>query len=188
MTIEMDRLEAATQELKATLKEGLITTDIWDRHTGLTLMGINSNPTAVALLTEIVSQINSHLEASGFPVLSRYFFAELKDHQAIMVIPHGDDLLQGILLDTAKTNLGILLAVALPKMLSRITVPPQSDPAWRRALTGEEPKVSALATRLLIARLRDEVKRDPTRLDQAVLQLRSFFTSNAFAMRDLARL
>lgn len=188
MAIDVGRLEAATQELRATLKDGLITSDIWDRATGLSLSSYNSNPTAVALLTEMVNTLTHHLGEAGFPALNRYLLAELQDNQAVVVIPHGDELLQGFLVDTTKTNLGILLAVALPKMLSKVSVPSVTDPSWCRALTGEEPKVSALPTRLLLARLREEVARNPTRLDAAVAQLREFFTSNVFAMRDLARL
>jgi hypothetical protein len=34
-----------------------------------------------------------------------------------VVIKHGSDLLQGILLSAKKTNMGILLGVAVPRML-----------------------------------------------------------------------
>jgi hypothetical protein len=185
MSIHLERLDAAIAELKTTLKDGLIATDIWDRHTGLPLVGYNSNATAVALLTGILDTLNEHLASSGFPQLSQFFFAELENRRAIMIISHGEDLLQGILVDMTKTNLGVLMAVALPRMLSRVNVPPETDTVWVRALTGPEPKVSALATRLLIARLRDEVKRDPARLKPAIDQLRNFFANNAFAQRDI---
>lgn len=121
MTIDLDTLNAALAELQTTLKDGLLVCDIWDRSSGLTLTGYNSNPAAVALLTEIINDLNGHLTSSGFPLLNRYFFADLADNKAVMVIPHGTDLLQGILVDTTKTNIGILLSVAVPKMLARIT-------------------------------------------------------------------
>jgi hypothetical protein len=185
MAIHLERLDAAIAELKTTLRDGLIATDIWDRTTGLPLVGLNSNPTAVALLTNIIANLNDHLDASGFPQLDKFFFAMLENNEAIMIIAHGEDLLQGVLVDMKKTNIGVLLSVALPRMLARVNIPPEQDALWARALTGPEPKVSALATRLLIARLRDEVKRAPDRLAPAIAQLRGFFANNAFALRDL---
>jgi len=69
-----------------------------------------------------------------------------------------------------------------------MAVPSVTDPRWRRALSGAEPKVSSLATKLLLTRLRDDVRRDPTATGPAVTQLHDFFAANAFAARDLAAL
>jgi hypothetical protein len=69
-----------------------------------------------------------------------------------------------------------------------LSVPAKTDPRWQRALTGAEPKVSSLATRLLITRLRDDVRRDPKSLGPSVVQLYEFFVANSFASRDLAAL
>ena len=41
------------------------------------------------------------------------------DH-IVMIIRHGEDLLQGILMNSQKVNIGLLLAVALPKMLTSV--------------------------------------------------------------------
>ena len=51
MNIDIDKLEKLTQELKTTLKEGLLASDIFDRATGLSLAGYNPQPTAAALFT-----------------------------------------------------------------------------------------------------------------------------------------
>jgi hypothetical protein len=67
-------------------------------------------------------------------------------------------------------------------------VPSKLDPCWAKALTGPAPQVTSLATRLLIARLRDDVSRDPGRLADSVAQLQAFFVANAFAVRDLEAL
>ncbi len=69
-----------------------------------------------------------------------------------------------------------------------MSIPSLMDPRWRRALTGDEPKVTSLATRLLISRLRDDVRRDPSAMNDAVSQLHGFFSANAFAARDLSAL
>lgn len=120
MQINIEKLEAALQELKNTLKEGLMSSDIWDRASGLSLAGIESQPAAVALFTEVTNNLASTLADSGFPGLSRYYFLELEGDHIVMVLRHRDDLLQGILMNSKKVNLGILLSVAAPKALASV--------------------------------------------------------------------
>ncbi|MEN9373322.1 MAG: hypothetical protein RIR79_874 [Pseudomonadota bacterium] len=120
MEINIDKLEAALQELKSTLKEGLLSSDIWDRASGLSLAGIESQPAAVALFTEVTNNLASTLAESGFPGLNRYYFMELAGDHIVMVIRHRDDLLHGILMNSKKVNLGILLSVAVPKALASV--------------------------------------------------------------------
>lgn len=120
MDINIDKLETAIQDLKGTLKDGLLSTDIWDRSTGLSLAGHNTQPAAVALFTELTSTLVSALSDSGFPGLKRYYFLEMEGDHIVMIIRHGEDLLQGILMNSQKVNIGLLLAVALPKMLTSV--------------------------------------------------------------------
>jgi hypothetical protein len=128
--ISLENLETALNELKANIKDGLLMSDIWDRNSGLTLAGYNSNPAAAALLTQVFNDLEKLLSASGYPRLRRYFFVELTDNKAVIVIPHSDNLLQGILVDTTKTNIGVLLAIALPRMLATLAAPaPAPAPA-----------------------------------------------------------
>jgi hypothetical protein len=72
MNIDIEKLDALTQELKTTLKEGLLSTDIFDRTTGLSLASFNPQPTAAALFTEVTNVITSTLADSGLPNLKRY--------------------------------------------------------------------------------------------------------------------
>jgi hypothetical protein len=117
MDINVDKLEAAIQELKSTLKEGLLASDIWDSSMGLSLAGYNPQPAAVALFTEMTNTLRSTLADSGFPGLNRYFFLDLEGDHMVMIIRHGNGLLQGILMNSKKVNLGLLMSVVLPKMI-----------------------------------------------------------------------
>lgn len=68
-------------------------------------------------------------------------------------------------------------------------IPDISDPRWKRALTTESDySAAALATRLLVARLRREVAADPRSLSAKVAELRGFFEKNSFVQPDVARL
>ncbi|KAB2842405.1 MAG: hypothetical protein HYZ17_13845 [Betaproteobacteria bacterium] len=120
MEIKIELIEAAIQELKTTLKDGLLATDIWDRAMGLSLAGFNPQPTAVALFTEMTNTLVDALASSGFPGLNRYYLLDMENDHMVMIILHGDDLIQGILLNSQKVNLGILLSVAMPKMIAAL--------------------------------------------------------------------
>lgn len=120
MNIDIEKLDALTQELKTTLKEGLLASDIFDRATGLSLSSFNHQPTATALFTEVTNVITSTLADSGFPNLKRYYLVDMENDHSVMIVRHGNDLLQGILMNSQKVNLGILLSVALPKVLAGV--------------------------------------------------------------------
>lgn len=67
-------------------------------------------------------------------------------------------------------------------------VPDASDPRWRRVLTSESDLAAAsLATRILVTRLRRDVKASPATLNDQIAELRSFVAKNAFAVADAAR-
>lgn len=120
MNLDIQQLETAVEELKTLLKDGLLAADIWDRGTGLSLAGYNAQPAAVALFTQVTGELASALSNSGFPALSRYYLLDLDGSATVMVIRHGDDLLQGMLLNNKRANLGLLIAVALPRMLEAV--------------------------------------------------------------------
>ena len=68
-------------------------------------------------------------------------------------------------------------------------VPNQSDPRWKQVLWEQRnPTFSALATRLLVTRLRQAVRNNPTMIAAAVQELHQYFTANDFAQRDLSNL
>lgn len=120
MDINVEKLDKAVQDLKSMLKDGLLATDIWDRSSGLSLAGFNPQPAAVALFTDMTNTLAGALSESGFPGLKRYYFLDLEGDHTVMIIRHGPDLLQGLLLNSQIVNLGTLLAIAMPKMLAAV--------------------------------------------------------------------
>ncbi len=112
-------LETAVQDLRGILRDGLIATDIWDRSAGLSLAGFNQQPVAVALFTRITEELDSSLRDSNFPPLSRYYLLDMEGSHTVAVINHGP-LLQGVLVDNKRANLGILISVAIPRMIEAV--------------------------------------------------------------------
>ncbi|HYQ42754.1 MAG TPA: hypothetical protein VER11_12325 [Polyangiaceae bacterium] len=117
--IDTKILDTAVQDLRNVLRDGLVATDIWERSAGLSLAGFNQQPVAVALFTRITTELESSLTDSNFPPLARYYLLDMEGNHTVAVVNHGG-LLQGILVDNKRANLGILISVAIPRMLETV--------------------------------------------------------------------
>jgi hypothetical protein len=117
--IDTKVLDLAVQDLRNILRDGLVATDIWERSAGLSLAGFNQQPVAVALFTRITTELETSLSDSGFPPLARFYLLDMEGNHTVAMINHGI-LLQGILVDNKRANLGILISVAIPRMLETI--------------------------------------------------------------------
>ena len=117
--IDTKLLDLAVQDLRSVLRDGLIATDIWDRGDGLSLAGFNAQPVAVALFTRITTELESSMADSNFPPLARYYLIDLAGNHTAAVLNHGP-LLQGMLVDNKRANLGILISVAIPRMIEAV--------------------------------------------------------------------
>jgi hypothetical protein len=120
LNVDIAKLEQLVVDLRTLLKDGLLAADIWDRATGLSLAGYNAQPAAVALFNQLTEEIGSTLGGAGFPSLGRYYLLELEGDNAVVILQHGADLLQGMLLNAKKVNMGILFSLAIPKSLDGV--------------------------------------------------------------------
>lgn len=120
LNVDIDVLQESWTEQQKFLKDGLIAGDIWDRSTGLSISGMNSMPEAVAMFNRLTEELKDTLSGSGFPDLNRYFILNLEEDKLFVIICHADDLLQGMLLNPKKVNMGILFTVAVPKALAKV--------------------------------------------------------------------
>lgn len=116
--MNIDKLDMVVADCRAILKEGLLAVDIFERKTGLSLAGFNTQPVAVALFTQVMDYLESTLQESAFPPLDKYFLLDMKDGHIVVVINHGE-LLQGVLLNS-RANLGVLLSVMIPKAMKGV--------------------------------------------------------------------
>jgi hypothetical protein len=117
--IDTKVLDLAVQDLRNILRDGLVATDIWERNAGLSLAGFNQQPVAVALFTRITTELESSLADSNFPPLGRFYLLDMEGNHTVAMVNHGP-LLQGMLVDNKRANLGILISVAIPRMIESI--------------------------------------------------------------------
>lgn len=117
LDVDVDQLQAICDNLQKTLKDGLLATDIWEKTTGLSLAGINAQPAAVALFNLLSDEISATLADSGFAELGQYYILDLEGDHAVIVIKHNEEMVQGVLYNSAAVNLGVLFGIAVPKAI-----------------------------------------------------------------------
>jgi hypothetical protein len=119
VNIDVARLEKLVGDMRKSL-QGLLATDIWVADTGQSIASYNGQPVASKLFNTLTDDLNEALSTSGFPVINRYYLLELEGNATSLVIRHGDDLRQGVLIDTRFTNVGTMLALGLPMALRAV--------------------------------------------------------------------
>ncbi len=120
MAVDISGLTKAIDNAKSTLKDALLAMDIWDSATGLSLADHNGQPAATALFNHITGDVVAILRDSGYPTLNQYYLLDLEQAQTVLINVHTDTLLSGMLLDTSKTSLGVLVGVIIPRLHSDV--------------------------------------------------------------------
>ncbi len=108
-------LKKAVETLKSDLGDGLLATDIWGLD-GQPIVAFNSQPKASALFNRITNNINKTLKESGFPEMGKYYILDLVDNHMVVIILLGD-FQWGMLINSKKLPLGLLLNVAIPNAI-----------------------------------------------------------------------
>lgn len=115
--MNVKKLQKSVDVLKENLGEGLMATDIWMVNDATSIVGINSQPEAVALFNQMSDFLAKTLNGSGFPKLGKYFMIDLVGEKFVVVMPLGD-FRWGMLIDRTKVQLGMVLNIAIPKAVS----------------------------------------------------------------------
>jgi hypothetical protein len=115
--MNVSKLNRSIDTLKENLGGALLASDIWGINDMQSIAGWNTQPAATALFGQIIQSITQALEGSGFPGIGKYCIFDLVDSKMIVIIPMGD-FAWGMLVDGKKTQLGLLLNVALPKAIA----------------------------------------------------------------------
>ncbi len=115
--MNVSKLNKSIETLKESMGGALMAADIFGVVDMQSVAGFNSNPAACALFGQIITSTNLALKESGFPVLGKYCLFDLVDAKMVVLIPMGD-FIWGMLIDSKKAQLGLLLNIALPKAIA----------------------------------------------------------------------
>lgn len=111
--MNIPKLNEAIEILKTNLGESLIATTIAMTIDGQSIAGFNSNPKLAAVIVKLAKVINEVTKIGGLPQLEKYATFDLQDEKVLIVLPLGD-YIWGIVLDTNKTQMGLLLNIEIP--------------------------------------------------------------------------
>lgn len=120
MGIDLDVFKHNIEATRIALREAILSINIWSPSTGLIIAEWQGNPTSVALLTQLISELEDTLRDANMPKIKDYIYMELDNNQELVVIDHGNDLMQGWLVDASKVSPGILLGMAVPNAITNI--------------------------------------------------------------------
>lgn len=110
------KLNAAVELLKNNLGESLLSTAIAMDVDGQPIASFNSSPKFAALIVKVINLINDATRIGGLPQIGRYVTFDLQDDRVLVVLPLGE-YIWGILLDSAKTQMGLLLNIEIPRAI-----------------------------------------------------------------------
>ncbi len=114
--MNIEKLNKAVEVLKDDLGDGLVACDIFSVADGMSIAGHNPQPKASALFNQMTTNLMRTLRAANFPNLNRYYILDLEGDHMVVILPMGD-YRWGILIDTKKVQLGLLLSIAIPNSL-----------------------------------------------------------------------
>ncbi len=117
-----EKLLSIFESLKQDLGEGFLATDIWDTANAQPLVkshDYNQYPGAISLFSESTRMLNKTLQESDYPKLGNYYLINLDNNNLVVVISI-ETFQQFILIDLSKVQMGILMSVALPNLLSSL--------------------------------------------------------------------
>jgi CheY-like chemotaxis protein len=117
--MNVSMLNEIVESVKKDLGDGLVAVDIWSSADGQVLTGYHSQPKAVALFNRVTAQIKESLDRSNFPTLGEYFMIKLVDNKISVIIDLGD-FRSGIMIDSEKVQLGLLLNIVVPGVIESI--------------------------------------------------------------------
>jgi hypothetical protein len=83
---------------------------------GMSIASYNAQPKASALFNQLTTTIMKTLRSARFPNLNKYYLLDLEGDHMVIVLPLGD-YRWGILVNSKKVQLGLVLSVAIPNAL-----------------------------------------------------------------------
>ena len=111
--MNVGKLNAAIEVLKSNLGESLLSTAIAMNVDGQSIAGFNSSPKFAAFIVKAINVINDATKIGGLPQIGKYATFDLQEDRVLVVLPLGE-YIWGILLDSSKTQMGLLLNIEIP--------------------------------------------------------------------------
>ncbi len=113
--MNVQKLKKSIEDFKTDLDGALLSCDIWDKTTGLSIASFNPNEKYTALFGRIVNNMESSLSELGFPSFGEYQITDLEVGAMLLIINVDGKYLWGSLIDKTQASLGLLINISIPK-------------------------------------------------------------------------
>lgn len=118
ITMNMKKINDAMEALKTDVGEGLLASSIVSSSDGQQIADYNGMPKVCALFTQVTKYLYKTLKDGGLDHLGKYYIVDMTNNKTGIVMPLGD-FWWGMITDTQKAPLGMLLNVAIPQAIER---------------------------------------------------------------------
>ena len=114
--MNIKKLNEAISNLQDDIGDGLIACDVFTVADGMSIASFNHQPKASALFNQLTTNIMKTLRSAKFPNLNKFYLMDLEGDHMVIILPLGD-YRWGILVNSKKVQLGLLLSIAIPNAL-----------------------------------------------------------------------
>jgi hypothetical protein len=120
--MDINVVQNILNELKDSLGDGFMATDIWEKNAALSIAGINTQPKATALFNRVTEMIGQSLTGSEglFQTNLETAILKLENGLYIYLVELNSDFRWGMLVDGKKVQLGIMLSISLPSAIKKL--------------------------------------------------------------------
>lgn len=110
-------LNKLIQKFKRTLQGALLSCDLWEKDSLVSIATYNSNPKCAEFLGKLTLEIHDNLEKIGLPDFGKYQVIDL-EMDSLLVIINLEQHLLGAIIDKSKVTYGVLLAMIIPDIVN----------------------------------------------------------------------
>lgn len=115
--MNIKRLNKVLEDIAEDLGKALIAADCWKTGDATkSLASFNAQPKTTTLFNETTCVLDKNLKDSGFPGLGKYYMIHLENDFMVIVVQQGE-FQADLLVDLSETMLGVVINIALPKVM-----------------------------------------------------------------------
>ena len=113
--MNVQKLKESLEQFKNDLGESLLSSDIWDKRTSLSVASYNSNKKYAALFNRLTLSMEQDLKALNLSKFGQYQLIDLDNETMLLLLNIEEKYLWGSLVDKTNLSLGFLIYIVIPK-------------------------------------------------------------------------
>ena len=112
--MRVKKLQAAIDHFKEELGSALLSANVWEKESGLSLVTYNPNEKYTAIFSRLTNDLENALDDLGLPPFGGYQLTDLQMDTLLLLINLDGKYYCGNIIDKSKITLGFLINVSIP--------------------------------------------------------------------------